>query len=69
MAPGSSIFSAEDESIVSASDHNAFVEAAHDLGKAAEIHNITAAKHELLIEQDPARTETMQRFLRFFDKY
>lgn len=63
------LFSAEEESIVSSTDHHAFVKAAHELGKAAQIHNIAEAKHELLIEQDPARTETMQRFLLFFERY
>lgn len=63
------IFSAEKEKIVSTKSHRHFIKNAQAKNKECNLYEIKGAKHELLIEQDMARTETLEIMLSFFSKY
>jgi lysophospholipase len=60
------IFSAENEQIVSTKAHRRFVEAAKNLNKNCKLYPIEDAQHELLIEKDKPRLETLQIILDFY---
>jgi lysophospholipase len=60
------LFSAEDESIVSTSAHWNFIEKARNMGKNCQLYNISNARHELFIEKDKQRLETLNTTLDFF---
>lgn len=63
------LFSAENEQIVYPGAHQRFIADAQKLNKACIAYEITDAKHELLIEKDKARIETINQALDFFNKY
>lgn len=63
------IFTAENEQIVSTNAHQKFVDAAKQLDKVCELYLITDAQHELLIEKDQQRKQTIETTLDFFAKY
>lgn len=63
------LFSAENEKIVNPKAHEHFVKQAQELGKTCEAYTIENAMHELLIEKDEQRIETMNHVLTFFSRY
>lgn len=63
------IFSADNEKIVDPKSHDKFIDQAKSLGKQCELFKISDAKHELLIEHDQARLETINNTLHFFSNF
>lgn len=63
------LFSAKNEKIVDPHAHQKFVEAAQKLGKDCIGYTIENAQHELLIEKDEQRIETINETLGFYAKY
>mgnify|MGYP001595420977 CR=1 FL=1 len=63
------LFSAENEKIVNPKAHQYFVESAQKLNKTCEAYTIKNAMHELLIEKDEQRIETMNHILNYFQKF
>ncbi|AZQ63724.1 alpha/beta fold hydrolase [Flammeovirga pectinis] len=63
------LFSAENEQIVNTQAHEEFIISAQSIGKVCEGHLVEDAQHELLIEKDIERTETINHTLDYFDKY
>ena len=61
------IFSAENEQIVKEKGHQRFVELAQEQGKDARGYLIHDAQHELLIEKDQQRMQTINQTLWFFE--
>jgi lysophospholipase len=62
------LFSAENEKVVNPKAHQYFVENAQKLNKSCEAFTIKNANHELLIEKDEPRIETLNHILNFFPK-
>lgn len=60
------IFSAQNEEIVSLKAHIEFIEEAKRLNKDCKLVFIENAQHELLIEKDPQRTQTLQNIISFY---
>ena len=63
------LFSAKDEKIVNPKAHERFIEKAKELGKTCEAYTIENAMHELLIEKDEQRIETMNQVFEFYSRY
>lgn len=63
------LFSAENEQIVDPHAHQKFVDTAKKLGKDCVGFEVENAQHELLIEKDEQRIETINELLNFYDKY
>ena len=63
------LFSAENEQIVYPYAHQKFVAAAKELGKICLAYEVENAQHELLIEQDEQRIQTINKTLDFYSKY
>ena len=63
------LFSAENEQIVSPRAHQKFITAAKKLGKDCMAYEVENAQHELLIEKDEQRIETINKILSFYSKY
>jgi lysophospholipase len=63
------LFSAENEQIVNPNAHQKFIDAANKLGKNVLAYSIENAQHELLIEKDEQRIETINKVLRFYSNY
>ena len=63
------LFSAENEQIVSTNAHQKFIEEAQKLGKTCEAYLIKNAQHELFIEKDEQRIETMNQIFKFYIRY
>lgn len=63
------LFSAENERIVDVAAHQTFIEEANKLNKACEAYLVTNAKHELLIESDEQRIETINKIFEYYNKY
>ncbi len=61
------IFSAENEQIVKKSAHDNFIDKAQELGKTCNLYKVANAQHELLIEKDPQRIQTINTILQFFN--
>ncbi len=61
------IFSAEKEQIVKKSAHRKFIRKAQELGKTCNFYEVANAQHELLIEKDPQRIQTINTILHFFN--
>ncbi len=49
--------------------HQKFIEEAQELGKTCEAFLIENAQHELLIEKDEQRTETINQIFTYYNKY
>ncbi len=63
------LFSAENEEIVNPRAHRKFIDQAGKMGKTCDAFLVEDARHELLIEKDKPRTETLGLVLDFFDRY
>lgn len=63
------LFSAKNEQIVDPYSHQKFIDTAQELGKVCIAYTVENAQHELLIEKDEQRIETINETLNFFDKY
>lgn len=63
------LFLAENEQIVYPYAHQKFVTAAKKLGKDCLAYEVENAQHELLIEKDEQRIETINETLNFYSKY
>ena len=63
------LFSAENEQIVNPQAHQNFIEEAKKLGKNCEAYKVENAQHELFIEKDTQRIETVTTFLNYFEEY
>lgn len=63
------LFSAEKEKIVYPYAHQKFYDEAKRLGKVCEAFEIESANHELLIEKDTPRMETINTTLEFFERF
>lgn len=63
------LFSAENEQIVYPYAHQKFVTAAKELGKEFKAYEVENAEHELLIEKDEQRIETINETLKFYGAY
>ena len=63
------LFSAENEQIVYAYAHQKFVDASKNLGKEYMAFEIENAQHELFIEKDEQRIETINETLDFYSRY
>ncbi len=63
------LFSAQNEQIVNPNAHQKFIDAANKLGKNVLAYSIENAQHELLIEKDEQRIETINKVLRFYSNY
>ena len=61
------LFSAENEEIVNPGAHRKFIEKAMKLGVNCDAFLIEDARHELLIEKDSQRIQTLNQVLGFFD--
>lgn len=60
------LFTADNEEIVSTKAHSKFVKEAKAQGKDSEIYNIAEAYHELFVEKDGPRSQTLNTTLDFF---
>ena len=63
------LFSSENEQIVNPYAHQEFINAAKKLGKEFEVYEVENAQHELLIEKDEQRIETINEVLNFYAKH
>ncbi|MCF6223904.1 MAG: alpha/beta fold hydrolase [Flavobacteriaceae bacterium] len=63
------LFSAKNEQIVDPSAHQKFIDAAKASGKEHLAYSVANAQHELLIEKDEQRIETINEILKFYAKY
>ena len=63
------LFSAENEKIVYPFAHQKFIDASKNLGKVCMAYEVENAQHELLIEKDEERIETINEALDFYSKY
>lgn len=63
------LFSAENERIVYPFAHQKFITAAKEAGKECVAYEIDNAEHELLIEKDEQRIQTLNATLDFYAKY
>ncbi len=63
------LFSAENEQIVYPYAHKKFINKAKELSKECEAYIVENAQHELLIEKDEQRIETINKTLNFYSKY
>ena len=63
------LFSAENEQIVYPYAHQKFITAAQELGKEFKVYEVENAEHELLIEKDEQRIETINETLKFYATY
>jgi alpha-beta hydrolase superfamily lysophospholipase len=62
-------FSAEHEQIVSLKAHKIFIEEATKYGKNCKAFLIENAQHELLMEKDDQRIETLNNILSYFNSH
>lgn len=62
------IFSAGNESIVDAKAHQNFIDNAKILGKICDTYVVENAQHELLIESDEQRIETLNAILKYYNR-
>jgi lysophospholipase len=60
------LFSAENEQIVNPNAHQQFIDAAKKLGKNCKAYKVENAQHELFIEKDTQRIETVTEILDFY---
>ena len=63
------LFSAENEQIVDPGAHEDFVDAALALNKECIAYVVEDAQHELLLEKDEQRIETMNQIIKFYRRY
>ncbi len=63
------LFSAQNDKIIDVRAHQKFVEKAKSLNKEGRAYVVENAKHELLIEKDKERIETINEILNFYSKY
>lgn len=63
------LFSAKNEQIVDPNAHQKFIDAAQKSGKDAFAYAVENAQHELLIEKDEQRIETINEILKFYVRY
>jgi len=63
------LFSAENEQIVYPYAHQKFITAALKSGKECRAYEVEDAQHELLIEKDVQRIETINKILDFYSEY
>jgi len=63
------LFSAKNEQIVDPNAHQKFIDAAQESGKDHLAYSVENAQHELLIEKDEQRIETINEILDFYTKY
>lgn len=63
------LFSAQNDQIVAISAHQNFVEKAKKIDKVCKAYLVSNAEHELFIEKDEQRIETINETLLFFEKY
>lgn len=63
------LFSAENEQIVDPYAHQKFIDAAQELDKNCIAYIVKNTQHELLIEKDEQRIETINEILNFYNKY
>jgi lysophospholipase len=63
------LFSAENETIVEPKAHRSFVKKAQKLGKTCEAYTILNAQHELFVEKDKQRIQTINHIFEFFAAY
>ncbi len=63
------LFSAENEQIVYPYAHQKFINKAKKLGKNYKAYEVENAQHELLIEKDEQRIETINEILNYYSKY
>lgn len=63
------LFSAENEQIVATSSHQEFIDEAKALEKNCQAYVVANAQHELFIEKDEQRIETINETLKYFEEY
>jgi len=63
------LFSAQNEQIVDTKAHQVLFDKAKKLGKDCKAYTVPDAQHELFIEKDKQRIETINKTLDFFNKY
>jgi len=63
------LFSAQNDQIIAISAHQKFVEKAKELNKVCKAFLVDNAQHELFIEKDELRIETINETLLFFNLY
>jgi len=63
------LFSAQNEQIVNTSAHQSFIKKAKEHGKNCVAYTIENAQHELFIEKDKQRIETLNETLNFFNRF
>ena len=63
------LLSAENDNIIDVHAHQKFVEKAQKSGKVCNAFVVANAQHELLIEKDEQRIETVNEILKFYSKY
>ncbi len=63
------LFSAQNDEIIDVRAHQKFVDKAKSLNKEGRAYVVENAKHELLIEKDEIRIETINELLNFYSKY
>ncbi len=63
------LFSAQNDGIIDVRAHQKFVEKAKSLNKQGRAYVVENAQHELFIEKDEQRIETINEILRFYSGY
>ena len=63
------LFSAQNDQIIDVHAHQRFVEKAQNSEKDCKAYVVENAQHELLIEKDEQRIETINELLNFFNQY
>ncbi len=63
------LFSAENEQIVDPLEHQRFVKKAKEAGVDCKAYVVEDAQHEILMEKDEQRTETLNEILNFYSNY
>ena len=61
------LFSADNETVVDPKSHTRFIEKARKMGKEGRLIAVEDARHELLMEKDPQRTQVLTATLSFFE--
>lgn len=63
------LFSAQNDKIIDVRAHQKFVDEAKALNKSGKVYVVENAQHELFIEKDEQRIETLNEILNFYNDY
>ena len=63
------LLSAQNDKIVDVYAHKKFIKKAQDLNKECKAYVVENAKHELFIEKDEQRIESLNEILKYYSQY